>query len=115
VSPKGDEGFEEFWQAYPRRNGKRAHKQQAATCWRRLSNPEKGLVMRAVANYHEACEEGLQMSAADAYRWLRDRDWEEEWQTPAVADALREPERLQGTDRAKPGAVAFLAKNGNGK
>lgn len=99
-------GFERFWQRYPRRDGKRDHKMKALNVWKRLSYDDKALAYRGLDHYNDACAKGLRI-AMDANRYLAEREWGN-WQTPAVPDAHVEPQRLQGTDRAKPAAEAYL-------
>jgi hypothetical protein len=111
IAPEDDRnhpeyGFNRFWERYPRRNGKRLHRASALAVWGRLPYADKRAAYEGAGHFAKACEDGLQI-ACDAFRWLRDREWEE-WQTPAVPDSHGEPQRLQGTDRAKPAAEAYL-------
>ena len=87
-------GFPEFWQEYPMRNGKRLERRKAEEQWRKLTLPERFDAYRGAQHYRAACDAELHR-AKDAFRWLRDRAWEE-WQTPPVttprsktADPLR--------------------------
>jgi hypothetical protein len=102
-------GWDRFWDRYPRRNGKRLHKADTLAIWRRLKYKDKAAAYEGTGHYAKACQDGLTI-AMDAHRWLGKREWEE-WQTPAVPDAHVEP-RLTGTDRAKPAAERYLARNG---
>lgn len=76
-----DRGFDAFWEAYPRRNGKKLGRGDALKQWRRLKAPERDAAMVGVGHYAAACLDG--QLAKDAFRWLRDRCWED-WQTPAL-------------------------------
>jgi len=73
-------GFEKFWKAYPKRNGKRLERKAALTQFSRLKETEIPLVMVAVKHYSDSGQ-----IPKDAFRWLRDRCWDE-WQTPAVKE-----------------------------
>lgn len=86
VGPDPLRGFEEFWQRWPMRNGKRLHKNKAQGFWRKMSLEEKRAAYRAAANYALACDQGTQ-GRMDAFRWLRDRLWEE-WQEPPAGVGL---------------------------
>lgn len=83
-SPNGDidAEFEKFWSGYPKRNDKRLHKGKAHSVWKRLNNAERERARTGVAHYLAACEQGLTI-AADAFRWLRDKAFDD-WQTPAA-------------------------------
>lgn len=105
-------GFERFWKRYPKRDGKRRLKADALAVWRRMPYEDKAAAYVGTGFYADAAENGERVM--DACRWLGKREWEE-WQTPAVLDVHVESQRLQGTDRAKPAAAAFLAKNGGAK
>lgn len=77
--------FDEFWETYPRRNGKRLHKGKAQSAWKRLSNVERVRAQTGVVHYRSACDRSLTL-AADAFRWLRDKSFDD-WQTPAQESA----------------------------
>lgn len=104
--------FEQLWDRYPRRDGKRIARDQAAKQWRRLTGPERIAARRAVEHYRAACDAGL-TRAKDAHRWLRDRAFND-WLEPAVADgpaatgssppARREHDPI---DRARALAVTY--------
>jgi hypothetical protein len=67
-----DSAFEEFWLAYPKRDGKRLEKGKATAQWRRLSRADRLAAMEGVEHYAASGRR-----AKDAYRWLRDRLWVE--------------------------------------
>ena len=82
-----DEGFENFWKAYPKRNGKKIGKAKAANIWKRMSNAKRQKAHAAVGHYRRACDQRWNI-AKDAFRWLRDEEFED-WQTPATAPPAR--------------------------
>ncbi len=82
--PKELAGFEQFWETYPTRHGKKVDKAKAENQWDRISQAESELSVRAVENYRVSCSQGLAI-AKDAHRWLRDKNWLD-WQTPARPD-----------------------------
>lgn len=90
-----DDAFEQFWISYPKRNGKRLGKNKAQAQWKRLSDEEKQSALAAASHYASACDRDLTI-AKDAFRWLRDREFED-WQTPAQkAQALSPAEVGRG-------------------
>lgn len=82
-----EDRFEEFWNAYPRRNGKRVGKKQAVRVWGRMSAADREAAFQGVVHYADACDRDLTI-AADAHRWLRDERWEE-WDSPAEGGPRR--------------------------
>lgn len=78
-----DARFESFWITYPKRNGKRIGKAKALKVWARLTTDQRDLVSEGVRHYAAACDKGLTI-AKDAFRWLRDGEYEE-WLDPAQA------------------------------
>lgn len=84
-----DDGFDEFWARYPRRNGVRVGKAAAHRAWKRIAAGKRPDVMRALDVYAKGCGE----YPKDAERWLRPGVWDE-WLTVA-SDAPRpaDPER----------------------
>jgi hypothetical protein len=87
-----DTEFEQFWNAYPKRNGKRIGKNKALKVWKRLPRSRREEAMQGVKHYADACDSGLTI-AADAFRWLRDKTFEE-WQTPATDDPRKTPAEM---------------------
>lgn len=86
--------FEVFWDAWPRRAGRKLYRAKALAAWRRMSLDDQRLAVKGARRYSAACDAGSQ-GAMDAFRWLRDGLWIE-WQTDVVlAPALR---RLRGRD-----------------
>lgn len=102
-----DDGFAQFWDTYPKRNGRKVNKAPAQALWRKLKPADRDLALTAVANY--AAERGGpdQTSAADAHRWLRDKayiEWAEPPdETPAGRDRRALTARLAALS-AKPDA-----------
>lgn len=78
-----DMRFSEFWEAYPKRNGKRIGKSQAQAVWKRRTKVERVKALAAVVNYRQACDDGITI-AKDAHRWLSGGTFND-WMTPAEA------------------------------
>ena len=77
-----DAAFERFWESYPKRNGKRVGKSKAHSAWKRLNNSDRQAATVGVGHYRAACDGGITI-AKDAFRWLRDKAFED-WLTPAT-------------------------------
>lgn len=75
------EGFDDFWGSYPRRNGKRLNRAKSERAWMRLSQAKRDRALAGATHYRQACDGGVTI-AKDAFRWLRDDEFED-WQTPA--------------------------------
>ena len=75
-----DLAFEDFWNTYPPRKGKKLEKGKAAEAFKRLNNSERALATEAVAHYAASCNRGDTL-AKDAFRWLRDKAFND-WLTP---------------------------------
>lgn len=88
----GGNGFEDFWNHYPRRDGKRVGKNKALWQWERLKPPEREAAMVGVRNYASSG-----WRPKDAERWLRDRCWDD-WQEPVKSDIEFEPHYLRGVE-----------------
>lgn len=95
--------FEHFWNAYPKRNGKRLGRSDALLHFGRLSIDDRRAAFRGAQHYAAACDAGATI-AADAFRWLRKRSFED-WQTPAEPDRRPVPTR-------RPNPVDATAANG---
>ena len=74
-----DHEFEEFWNLYPMRNGKRVEKPGAVKKFQALKPDDRVLVLTAVRNYarSELVEKGIGIK--DAHRWLRTGKDHEPW------------------------------------
>lgn len=73
--------FDDFWNRYPKRNGKRIGRSQAFAVWKRLSDSDRDQVDAAVEHYRQACEADITI-AKDAHRWLSSRVFRD-WLEPA--------------------------------
>lgn len=102
-------GFPDFWEQYPKRNGKREGRGKAEQVWRRLSYEERKAAWRGACHYGRACDSGLTI-AADAFRWLRDRRWED-WQDPAIPSTSG-PRRGMTSALSEAGADELLRQYG---
>ena len=78
-APEPD-GFEQFWELYPSRDGKKVGKAKAHTVWKGMSKAKRDAAMVGVENYRDSG-----WRPKDAVRWLRDEVWVD-WQTPATPD-----------------------------
>jgi hypothetical protein len=76
--------FAPFWDAYPRRNGRKLGKAATVKAWERLTQAERAEVMTAVVLYRAACDSG-QTLAKDPQRFLTQRAWAD-WLEPASGD-----------------------------
>ena len=85
VSPENDDTertFENFWELYPRRNGRKNNRKEALAVWKRLSKSKRDLATTAVRIYAQEVDRG-EILAKDPDRWLRAEKWED-WLKPAV-------------------------------
>jgi hypothetical protein len=97
-------GFAHFWEAWPRRAGKRLHRGHAEAQWKTLTLRQRKAAWRGAVNYAMACDLGTQ-GAIDAFRWLRDRSWDD-WQEPPT------PHRPPGTAATTNAAAAANIRTG---
>ena len=88
-SPGGDVdpavGFEVFWSAYPRRNGKRVGKAKALAKWKTLSLEHKRAAYRACQHYAAAIASGATI-ARDPERFLANSYFEDWLDGPGEVD-----------------------------
>ena len=79
MPPAVDREFQEFWDLFPDRNGKKLEKGQALSKFSRLTTANRQLVLVAVKNYaaSELIQKGIGIK--DAHRWLRNGKDEERW------------------------------------
>lgn len=85
-----EDGFEAFWTAYPRRDGKPGgggEKKPARQKWRRLKPTERKAAMAALPNYRAYVERPDTQHPKHAVTWLNQEAWES-WQEPAVPDQV---------------------------
>lgn len=73
--------FQEFWQAYPARNGKKLEKAVTESRFQKLSPADQALAVRAARNYADSLR-GQEISAKDPKRFFRDEYWRD-WITEA--------------------------------
>lgn len=71
--------FEEFWERYPKRNGKRIGKPVALAKFKKLSTEDRCLVLKAVKNYASSQMVLNGIGIKDAQRWLRNGKDDEPW------------------------------------
>ena len=80
-SPAVNHEFEEFWNNYPMRNGKRLGRHEAVQKWNRLKTEDHKQVLIAVHNYASSKLVAEGIGIKDPHRWLRNgkgepwRDW----------------------------------------
>ena len=88
--------FQQFWSAYPKRNGRRVGKQQAITAFHKLSEPDRELSVRAATNYagSQQAHDGF---AKDAERFLKADFWRD-WLEPATEENLRSSDTKQSRE-----------------
>ncbi len=89
--------FQEYWQTYPARNGKRVEKGATEALFLKLSIQDQALAVIAARNYAESLQQqGL--SPKDPKRFIRDGHGQEPWRdwiTPAIAEPTqRRPKSL---------------------
>lgn len=91
-TPEPVDRFPEFWERYPRRDGKRVGRREAERVWERMSEPDRTAALVGVEHYAASG-----WRPKDAHRWLRDRLWED-WQTPARPTTNTAPSRRAPID-----------------
>lgn len=79
-----DDGFQHFWDVWPKRNGKKLAKEKARRAWTNLTVPERRAAWQGAKHYAAASNAGM-AGAKDAFRWLQGREWPD-WQDPARPD-----------------------------
>jgi hypothetical protein len=84
--------FQEFWQIYPPRSGKRVEKDATEALFLKLSTQDQILAVTAARNYAEALKaQGL--SAKDPKRFLRDGQGHEPWRDWIIPAPLSSAQR----------------------
>lgn len=108
--------FARFWEAYPKRNGKRLARGDAYKVWQRMNQAETARALVGVEHYAAACNSPDGPLAKDAHRWLSHKAWED-WQTPAESNRPRQNgSRSSYLDRPdKPPLKEWLARTLNGQ
>ncbi|QOJ35584.1 MAG: hypothetical protein HRU82_11815 [Nitrospira sp.] len=79
IPPAVDEGFEEFWNRYPMRNGKRVGRSEALRKWQRIPPDQYGQVLIAVQHYATSKTVSEGIGIKDPHRWLRNGNKDEPW------------------------------------
>lgn len=77
--PTVDEQFEQFWQAYPRRDGvRRGSKADALVVFKKMRPIERAITLQQVSVYArlESTRRDNGKYIPDAERWLREKRWE---------------------------------------
>lgn len=100
-------GFEQFWHAYPKRNGKRLGRGKCEALWQKIADiDDRRAAYRGAVNY-AGCADVGDTIAKDPERWLRDRCWTD-WQSPAEQPVARiKPHPL---DRGGPAPADLFAE-----
>lgn len=84
------DNFERFWQAYPKRNGRKVGKRPANNQWIKLTADERRAAFADVEKRNR--QQGWGKYIRDAQRYLRDHGWEDEWSPPQQELLARPPE-----------------------
>lgn len=92
-----DDGFDEFWSQYPRRDGVKVGKAKAHIAWRRIPEAKRPDAMRALAAYVASG-----VTPKDAERWLRPGVWDE-WLRDDVVTTTPTPAADTRTIRIRDG------------
>lgn len=95
LPPVADITFDDFWDAYPRRGGRRRFKKTASDKFKKIKAADLPALMAATANYADECGD----FAMDAKRFLANDEWRAYVDAPTneVADRL--------SDILKKGAI----------
>lgn len=102
VDSEIEDQFEQFWDSWPKRNGKKIGKRDALRKWKRLTLPERRAAYIGAKNYAAASEDpDIAAGAMDAFRWLEKRRWED-WQEPAVPDKPPDERRPRPPEYGTP-------------
>lgn len=85
-------GWEKFWTTYPPRNGRKVGKDKASERWCKLSLTDKRAAYRGATNLRADVDAGRTL-APDAFRWLRDRSWNDYQASVDAANGATTSER----------------------
>jgi hypothetical protein len=99
TSPSGDnyhELFESFWEAYPKRSGKKRGKEKSYRLWKAILAADRELVRTAAENYASSAE-AIEGFARDPERFLA-ADWWKDWLDPADSPESNLPPLVVGPD-----------------
>ena len=107
--------FEEFWNLYPMRNGKRLGKPAALKKWARLNRHERQQVLMAVRHYATSWMVTDGIGIKDPHRWLgngkKDEPWRE-WLEPEQASLGKNHAPLTCSKRIQSAGDRFLRECG---
>jgi hypothetical protein len=78
--PSFDSFFNDFWNIYPGRNGKKIGKDQCREYCKRFKNGEREQILAGVKNY-AASRQAVEGFAKDPIRFLKNKAWHD-WQEP---------------------------------
>jgi len=84
--------YEAFWEAYPKRDGRKQGKKPGFAQWQKLSAAEKRAAQVDVEKRNR--QGGWGKYIRDAERYIRHRGWEDEWspeRSPAASARRSEP------------------------
>lgn len=116
-APSGaaDEEFAAFWDAYPRRDGRKQGKQRAVKAWGRLSADDRRGVMLALENYKQS-ESVARGFAMDAARFIGPnaewRDWTEAATHVVVAREGAQGQSPNGEEMRFTGGRWWIIRDG---
>ena len=79
MPPAVDRMFEDFWNLYPMRNGKRLGKAEALKKWKTLNAQDRNQVLLAVQHYAKSELVLKNIGIKDPHRWLRNGKDDEPW------------------------------------
>lgn len=96
--------FAHFWEAYPKRDGKRIGKAEALAFWRKMPYDDRKAAWRGACNLSRAVAAGGRHGIKDPIRFLRHRAFDD-WQEPAPAGTSRP----NVTDRTAANVAAAVA------
>jgi hypothetical protein len=74
-----DSDFEEFWNLFPMRDGKRLGKGEARRKWDKMKTSDRALVLVAVRHYTMSKGIASGIGIKDPHRWLRNGKGDEPW------------------------------------
>lgn len=93
LDTKSDEGytpeFEQFWKAYPKRNGKKQGKFPAFKSFLKIKTPLETLL--AALELHKRSQQWADGYIPDAVTWLNQRRWEDEIDPSSLLPAEQKP------------------------
>jgi len=95
VPPAVEHAFEEFWDLYPMRNGKKIGRPEALTKFRQADPDDHPLILMAVRNYgaSEMIQKGI--GVKDAHRRLRNGKESEPWRDWLTPEQPVKPQEVK--------------------